>query len=145
MPSCLPFLRALRTLTFCVPYVPCAPSFFNVPYVPYVTSFFMCLTCLTRLHFLRLYFFTCLHFLRVFAYLTCLACPHYLTWFYFLGAWRAFILLLVHILFTCFQFSYMPSYFYVPSFFYVTSAFKLRHCYVVVITEHYRSRNFELV
>ena len=101
-PKCLTCLTCLRALRFHVHYKPaCLCAFASyVPflfYVPYVLSFFTCLayiffTCFTGLQFLRV--------LRAFSFYML----YYVPKFFYVPSFFS-------ILFTCFCFSYMPSYF----------------------------------
>ena len=141
--TCLTYLYALRIYvshgpTYLRAFASYVPSFL---YVSYMRSFFRCLhffTCphsftyLMCFHFFYVpsFFasFTCLHFSTCHHFFTCLTCFHFLltrlTSLHFL---RTFNSLGAYILFTCFRFSYMPSYFLCAFIFLRDFNFKVPH------------------
>ena len=100
------FTRALCDLIFSEPYV---PSFFTCVHFLRTFTFFKCSYFFTCLNFTYVYsvFLYGFIFLRAFIFLVTYMLS-YLTVFLFL---RTFTFLCACILFKCFRFSYMPSYF----------------------------------
>ena len=113
--------------------VPRAPFFFYLPYLSYLPSFFtclhflVCLRCPDLVRLLRAFIFYLPSFFMCFAWphlLTCLqAFIFYLPSFF--ACLRAIFMYITYILFTCFRFSCISSYFLRTFFFVKCLSFSL--------------------